>query len=277
MHIGILMDTLGGGGAEAVTCRLTSGLIERGHKVDILVQRPIIHHHPDLNVRVLYFGGAPDRLTEELSAGVLARAIQLHSPSRTHEWARQAFEWVQVANALRWNPVRLPSSRRLHLARLLTSYMEVERPDCVLPQDRRSILATLIGRSMTAESLPIVPVIHANVQMTHEDSPYKRWHARSMFRDIFHQAAHFVGVSQGVSDSLASLFGVPREKITTIYNPVVTPDLRAKAAEQPDHPWFRDNGVPVILSAVRLEDRQKDHPTLIRAFALLSARAPVAS
>lgn len=55
-------------------------------------------------------------------------------------------------------------------------------------------------------------------------------------------------MSQGVSDGLASAVEVPREKITTIYNGVVTPDLHAKAAEQPDHLWFRDNlGGPVML------------------------------
>ena len=91
---------------------------------------------------------------------------------------------------------------------------------------------------------------------------------------MFPKAAHFVGVSQGVSDGLAAVLEVPREKIATIYNPVVSPDLHVKAAEQPDHPWFRDNDAPVILAAARLEDKQKDHPTLIRAFSLLSARRP---
>ena len=51
-----------------------------------------------------------------------------------------------------------------------------------------------------------------------------------------------------------------------IYNPV---DIRGiiEAATAPlDHPWFGPGEPPVIVSAGRLT-RQKDYPTLIRAFA----------
>ena len=94
---------------------------------------------------------------------------------------------------------------------------------------------------------------------------------RLRVRYLFPGATHFVAVSQGVSDSLANAVGVPREKITTIYNPVVTPDLDDKAVETPDHPWFRDDGAPVLLAVGRLE-KQKDYPTLVRAFKRLAAR-----
>lgn len=273
MHIAIIIDTLGGGGAERIMCQLSSGLIERGHKVDIIMHRPIIYRSPSPNIRVLWLGGVPDRLTEERSAHVLSRSIQFRSPSRTFEWAHQAFEWAQIANAVHWNPLCWPGRRRRRLARTLASYLEVERPDCVLPNDRRSILATFMGCCMAGEYPPIVPVIHGTIHMAYKDSAYKRYHFRLMFQSLFHRAAHFVGVSQGASDSLATTIGVPREKIATIYNPVVTPDLHAKAAEQPDHPWFRDNGASVILAVGRLQ-KDKDHLTTIRAFARLAARRP---
>lgn len=154
MHIAIVVDNLGGGGAEQVVRHLSSGLIERGHKVDIIMQRPIIHQTPHPSVRLLWLDGAPDRLTEERFAHVLSRAIQFRSPSRTLEWAHQAFEWVQMANALRWNPFSLPSRRRILLVPALASYMEVERPDCILPNDRRSMLTTIIGCHMAGDPPP---------------------------------------------------------------------------------------------------------------------------
>ena len=109
--------------------------------------------------------------------------------------------------------------------------------------------------------------------MAYAGLTYKSYRFRRMFRELFSRAAHFVGVSQGASYSLAAAVGVPREKITTIYNPVVTPELRAKAAEQPDHPWLRDDDTPVVLAAGRLVP-EKDYPTMIRAFARLAARRP---
>ena len=65
--------------------------------------------------------------------------------------------------------------------------------------------------------------------------------------------------------------GVRRERITTIYNPIVTPHLQGKMTERPDHPWFLDDGAPIVLAPGRLQ-KEKDYSTLIKAFALLSSR-----
>jgi glycosyltransferase involved in cell wall biosynthesis len=96
---------------------------------------------------------------------------------------------------------------------------------------------------------------------------------RHSYQHLLANAAHFVGVSQGISNSLTATIGVPRKSITTIYNPVVTPHLHVKMAERPDHPWFLDGSTPVILAAGRLT-AQKDYPTLIKAFARLNAQRP---
>ncbi len=68
-------------------------------------------------------------------------------------------------------------------------------------------------------------------------------------------------MSDGAADDLATYAGIPRDRITTVYNPVVGPELIAKAREPLDHPWFAIGEPPVILSAGRL-DPQKDYATL---------------
>ena len=45
--------------------------------------------------------------------------------------------------------------------------------------------------------------------------------------------------------------GVARERLTTIYNPVVTPDLHTKAHASLDHPWFPPDAPPVVLGTGR--------------------------
>ena len=82
-----------------------------------------------------------------------------------------------------------------------------------------------------------------------------------------------VAVSDGVADDLAALAQLPRGRVRTIHNPVVGPDLARLAAETVEHPWFRAGGPPVVLSVGRLTV-QKDHPTLLRAFARLRATRP---
>lgn len=266
MHIAFVIDSLGGGGAEQVVYRLVDGLSERGHKVDVVVLQTVIYHHLPQCVRVFLLGGGPDRLTEERSAHVLARSIQLRPPSRTLEWAHRAFEWAQAANALNWNPRFPPSLRLVRQARAVASYLGVEGPDCVLPNIARAIWATLLGLRMVGENVPVIPMVHGDVH-------HLSYRSRRKFQHLFPGAAHFVGVSRGVSESLVKAVGVSKESITTIYNPVVTPDLHAKAAEQPNHPWFRDRSTQIILAAGRLT-KVKDYPTLIHAFARLARLRP---
>jgi glycosyltransferase involved in cell wall biosynthesis len=75
-----------------------------------------------------------------------------------------------------------------------------------------------------------------------------------------------VAVSDGVADDLARHTGLPRETITTVYNPVITAELAPLAAEPIDHPWFQAPAPPLILGVGSLAAR-KDFPTLLRAFA----------
>ena len=77
-----------------------------------------------------------------------------------------------------------------------------------------------------------------------------------------------VAVSEGVADDLAANFGISRDRITVVHNPVVSAGLREKAAAEIDHPWFVSGAPPVVLSTGRLYGA-KDYPTLIRAFARL--------
>ena len=81
---------------------------------------------------------------------------------------------------------------------------------------------------------------------------------------FYRLAEGVVAVSDGVARDVQEYLGVPKEKITTIYNPVVTPDIPGLAAQAPEHPFFK-SGSPVIVAMARLEP-QKDISMLIRAF-----------
>jgi glycosyltransferase involved in cell wall biosynthesis len=67
--------------------------------------------------------------------------------------------------------------------------------------------------------------------------------------------------------------GVPRDRVETIYNPVVTPDLESLARAAVDHPWFAGDGPPILLGAGRFV-AQKDFSTLVKAFARVRAVGP---
>jgi glycosyltransferase involved in cell wall biosynthesis len=66
---------------------------------------------------------------------------------------------------------------------------------------------------------------------------------------------------------------LPRERISVIRNPVVTPRMQA-LAQAPVPDWFTAGGAPVILGAGRLTE-QKDFASLLRAFAIVRGQRPV--
>ena len=92
-------------------------------------------------------------------------------------------------------------------------------------------------------------------------------------RRTYPRAAAITAVSNGVAVDLAETIGIPRERIDVIHNPVVTPDLMARAAEPIEDEWFTPGSDPVILAVGRLSP-QKDYPTLLEAFAELRGKRP---
>jgi glycosyltransferase involved in cell wall biosynthesis len=75
-----------------------------------------------------------------------------------------------------------------------------------------------------------------------------------------------VAVSDGVADDLATLTGLRRESIRTIFNPAFPEDLDARLAAPWEHPFFAEGEPPVVVTVGRLAP-QKAHPDLLRAFA----------
>lgn len=86
-------------------------------------------------------------------------------------------------------------------------------------------------------------------------------------------ADQIVPVSQGIADDLMKMSSRPLKRMRVIYNPVVTPQILAKAQEEIAHPWFAAREPPVIIAVGRFQ-LQKDFPTLIRAFALVQKHLP---
>ena len=160
-------------------------------------------------------------------------------------------------------PRRAALDRALRLAR----YVRRERPDILLanllPAEHAAFYADRLAGPHGFP--PVVPVIR-NVEPPDTRHTQRR-------RLLFPHAAHVVGVSQGVAEDVAAAVGVPESRLSVVYNPAVTPEVLARAAELPDHPWFADGGPPVLLGVGRLAP-QKDFPTLLEAFRLVRAERP---
>ena len=257
MHVGLIIQKLAGGGAERSVVNLARGLIARGHRVDIVLFEKTIYQQVAEGVRLFIVENTQAPIVLASVAKGLAAPVELAATYR-------ASDWIRLATALKWDPLCLPSSHLVRQARAVASYMESERPDCVLTNLWRGNVATLLAGRLLTQCPPVVPVIRGVVGSG-------KGRTQRRYRHLFDGAAHFVGVSEGAAENLTTIFGISSERISTIYNPVVTPDLHVKMADDPNHPWLMEDGVPVILAAGRLVE-QKDFSTLLKAFARVVER-----
>lgn len=154
----------------------------------------------------------------------------------------------------------------------LVRYLRRERPASLLCDKHKVNLTALRAVRLAGVDTQIVVRTGTTVSADlAERGGLSRYLHRRNVRRWYPRARSVVVPSSGAADDLARFCKLDRKLVTAIPNPIVGPDLLAKAAEPVDHPWFLEGAeVPVILGVGELGSR-KDFATLIRAFAILRA------
>ena len=242
LRIALVIPHLGGGGAERSTLKLARGLLSRGHKVDLL----------DF--------GVSETLAQEIPVGT--RRIKLH-----HGPTDIVRDFLHVACRFGFRIIPLLRGKTLSDARAVSTYINEERPDCILPSLPRAKEATLLAVCFAKFNPVVIPVIHS--VLINRTRRY-----RKLYSILFPRADHIVTVSDGVAENVVRNLKISQDNITRVYNPVVSAEIAEMAYATPDHPWMTDGGPPVILSVGRLA-RVKDFPTLLRAIQQVSMNRPI--
>jgi glycosyltransferase involved in cell wall biosynthesis len=225
-HVAIYMHSLYNGGVERVMFNLIQGFLNRGIKVDLVLD--FLFYSPFENL---------------LPAG--ATLIRLNATGTAQ---------------------RLPKFAR---------YLRSNRPDAVLSATHFANEIACVAKLITRSKARLVLSEHTNLSADIVDSPgavrprilalTTRW--------IYPLADAIVAVSDGVAADMCRVSGLPRRRVTTIYNPIDFNSLSAMASEPLHEPWFAPGEPPVILAIGRLEV-QKNFPNLLRAFALVRQQTP---
>lgn len=215
-------------------------------------------------------GGGAERVMLQLAQGLAQKGLKVDLVLARAEGAYLS----KVPPEVRLVDLKSKSPVILFKTLALVDYLRQERPKIILSA------LDIVSAATWAKRLAKVPTqvimsVHTNLSYQFEDKPdlvVGKLRA-ALVRWFYPLADGIIAVSRGVADDVAHLANLPPEKVKVIYNPVITPDLGAKAAAPVENPWFAPGEPPVILGVGRLV-RQKDFATLIRALAIVRQHTP---
>jgi len=165
--------------------------------------------------------------------------------------------------------IDLKSSRVIFSIPKLISYLREEKPDIFISSLSHANLVSIISKKIAKSKTKLFLREDNTLSLVFYNSKsFKTKVIPFLVKLLYSYADLVIAVSDGVKDDLIGFAKLSPDKIKVIYNPVITPELFQKAREPVSHTWFAPNSPPVILGVGRLT-KQKDFPTLLKAFALV--------
>ncbi len=172
--------------------------------------------------------------------------------------------------------VDLRSARLWRTAPALAAELRRSRPQVLFSTSSGGNAVAVLARALSRHRCRLV-LAERNRLVRGPLSPKKRLILAAK-RLLYPRADRLTAVSAGVKREMVERLGLAPERIEVVYSPLVTPEIAALAAEEPPHPWLATGTggpprVPVLLAVGRLV-AEKDHATLLAAFARVRAARP---
>ncbi|MDJ0851588.1 MAG: glycosyltransferase [Myxococcota bacterium] len=252
-RVAFFLSSLAGGGVERNTLTLAGALAERGHAVELVVckaEGPLRSEVPD-SVRLHALGPVPE--------GLGRLRVLAADPGGAVALARPVLLPLKASSKVRYLPA-------------LADHLRREPPDVLVSAMTNPNLVALWARRLAGVPTRVV-VSERNAFSSYVEHFRGRWrwrHLPALVARSYPRADAIVAVADAVADDLAETAALDRERIRTIHNPVVTPELEHLARVPADHPWLAGDGPPVVLGVGSLSPR-KGFATLLRAFARVRA------
>jgi len=246
MHIALFVRSFGGSGGARFILNIARCLSDKGHRVDLVMGRKEGYYLDEIPAKV--------RIVD---LAVRSSLQALGSLTRVHG---DAMALAKMVLALRshWILGAIPG---------LARYLICERPQVMISAMDYPNIAAILARDASRVSTKLILTVHINLSTKVANNQQSR--RIRAFPKIAHRfypkSDAIVAVSKGVAKDWSEMIKLNPDHIYTIYNPVITPELKDLAMEYACD-WLTSGSFPVILAVGKLKPA-KDFPTLLRAFA----------
>jgi glycosyltransferase involved in cell wall biosynthesis len=169
---------------------------------------------------------------------------------------------------------RIGSRRLMSGVAGLARDIRASRPDVLLagPDDVAGVAHLARLAVPRAVRPPLVAVVHTTLSVRNSRLRGKARLTSRLSRGLLRSADRIVAVSSGARADLVDACALPPEQVVAIPNPLDLDTLRRRAE---DDAHALPAGRPLLVMAARLA-AQKDHATLLRAFAVVRGERPAA-
>ena len=163
-RLGILVPSLRGGGAERKALTIASGLIRRGHEVDLVLGRLDCDYPeevpPESRLLYLRLPGEGTRSHTDREPLPVAPELLIRGP---HPF-RVRYPRLSLATALSWSQLPMLTHDRLpRWAAATAAYLDRERPDALLAMLIPSVAAATMAARAARHRVRIVGTLHSQV------------------------------------------------------------------------------------------------------------------
>jgi len=256
-----VIDTLVGGGAERIACRIASSLDTVRYEAQIVLTMGDIRDVvPSAAVEVValehslprdtFLRRQPARLAALVGAASLLSATDGKDP--------EAPGFIRLAKEVKYYR---------QLARALGRHITRWQADCVISFLPNSNIITLLARRMGRLEMPLMCSDRNYLSSEIERLPFSAVR-RTFIRNYYNDAAAHIAVTPEVGDDLKQNFGVDADRIVTIMNGVDIHGVRELASQEAPDNW--PEGVVRLLAVGRLS-RQKGFDLLLEALSRISS------
>ena len=148
-----------------------------------------------------------------------------------------------------------PAVRLLRLPRRVpdvAGYLRDERPAVMMSAKGKDDVLALDARDAADTDVKVFlrcgTLLSSRPNMA-SPNPLRPWWHRRRLRRLYSRPDGVICVSGGVADDLSAMTGIPRDLLSVIRNPTITPGFVRQLAGPCPHPWLAAGRPPVILGA----------------------------